>query len=68
MEYHQCNESVKQKEFLLYFAQEKSWLFIRKFAIISNNFAIIILKIGLFRRIQELFKSNQTMEYGVSPV
>ena len=37
------------------------------FAIISNKFAIIILKIGLYRRVQELFKSNQT-RYGVSPV
>ena len=37
----------------------------RKFAIISNKFAIIILKIGLFRRVKELFKSNQT-GYGVS--
>ena len=33
----------------------------------SNNFAIIILKIGLFRRIKELSKWNQT-RYGVSPV
>ena len=35
----------------------------RKFAIISNKF--IILKIGLFRRVKELFKSDQT-RYGVS--
>ena len=45
----------------------KKLVFIRKFAIISNIFAIIILKIGLFRRIKELFKSNQT-RHGVSPV
>ena len=33
----------------------------------SNNFAIIVLKIGLFRRVKELSKWNQT-RYGVSPV
>ena len=55
-----CAQIVKQKEFLLQLAQEKSQYCIRKFAIISNKFAILILKIGLFRRVKELFKSDQT--------
>ena len=63
MEYPTCIQSTKQKEFLLWLAQEKSQIFIRKFAIISNKF--IILKIGLFRRVKELFKSDQT-RYEVS--
>ena len=35
-DYHQCNQSVKQKEFLVQLAWPKSWVFIRKFA----NFAM----------------------------
>ena len=65
MEYPMCAQIVKQKEFLLQLAQEKSWYCIRKFAIISNKFAI--LKIGLIRRVKELSKSNHT-RYGVSHV
>ena len=45
----------------------KKLVFIRKFAIISNNFAILVLKIGLFRRVKELLKWDQT-GYGVSHV
>ena len=67
MEYPTCIQSLKQKEFLLQLAQEKSQYCIRKFAIISNKFAILILKLGLIRRIKELSKSNQT-RYGVSHV
>ena len=67
MEYPMCAQIVKQKEFLLQLAQEKSQYCIRKFAIISNKFAILILKLGLIRRIKELSKSNQTW-YGVSHV
>ena len=65
IEYPMCAYIVKQKEFLLQLAQEKSQYCIRKFAIISNKFAI--LKIGLIRRVKELSKSNQT-RYGVSHV
>ena len=64
MEYPMCAQIVKQKEFLLQLAQEKSQFCIRKFAIISNKFAILILKIGLIRRVKELSKSNHT-RYGV---
>ena len=66
MEYPTCIQSLKQKEFLLQLAQEKCQIFIREFAI-SNKFAIIILKIGLIRRVKELSKSNHT-RYGVSHV
>ena len=65
MEYPMCAQILKQKEFLLQLAQEKSQNCIRKFAIISNKFAI--LKIGLIRRVKELSKSNHT-RYGVSHV
>ena len=67
IEYPMCAQIVKQKEFLLQLAQKKSQYCIRKFAIISNKFAIIILKIGLIRRVKELSKSNQT-QHGVSKV
>ena len=67
IEYPMCAQIVKQNEFLLQLAQEKSQYCIRKFAIISNKFAILILKIGLSRRAKELSKSNHT-RYGVSHV
>ena len=67
MEYPMCAQIVKQKEILLQLAQEKSQYCIRKFAIISNKFAILISKIGLIRRVKELSKSNHT-RYGVSHV
>ena len=67
MEYPMCAQIVKQKYFLLQLAQEKSQYCIRKFAIISNKFAILILKIGLIRRVKELSKSNHT-RFGVSHV
>ena len=41
--------------------------FIRKFPIISNKLQLSNFKIGLFRRVKELSKSNQT-RYAVSPV
>ena len=67
IEYPMCAQIVKEKEFLLQLAQEKSQYCIRKFAIISNKFAILILKIGLIRRVKELSKSNHT-RFGVSHV
>ena len=63
-EYPMCAQILKQKELLLLLAQEKSLYCIRKFAIISNKFTILILKIGLIRRVKELSKSNHT-RYGV---
>ena len=65
MEYHQCNESVKQKKKFGWARLGKSWVFIRNFANFANcEFLRILI---FFRRVKELSKSNQT-RYGVSPV
>ena len=37
MEYTMGTQIVRQKEFLLLLSEEKSWVFVRKFAIISNK-------------------------------
>ena len=61
MEYPMCAQIVKQKEFLLQLAQEKSQFCIRKYLTYS---LILFSKKQKFYRIKELSKCNQT-RYGL---
>ena len=62
MQYHQFNESVKQKKW--YTLSGKKLVFPTELFEFREK---RILKKGLFHRVKELSKSNQT-QYGVSPV
>ena len=59
MEHHQCNESVKKKNFGRA-CQGKILVFIRNFANFANCEFLRIFKKILFQQVKELSKSNQT--------